>query len=69
MEKFAKDNAIPYPILVGGDDAMDLAKKLGDLVGGLPFMVVIDKNGNLAGKLLGELPEGKLESLLASATS
>ena len=69
VEKFAKDNAIPYPILVGGDDAMDLAKKLGDLVGGLPFMVVIDKNGNLVGKLLGELPEGKLESLLASATS
>ena len=64
VEKFAKDNAIPYPILIGGDDAMALAKKLGDLVGGLPFMVVIDKNGKLVDKILGEIPEGKLEQVL-----
>ena len=69
VEKFAKDNAIPYPILIGGDDAMALAKKLGDLVGGLPFMVVIDKNGKLVEKILGEIPEGKLEQVLAKATS
>ena len=65
VEKFAKDNAIPYPILIGGDDAMALAKKMGDLVGGLPFMVIIDKNGKLVGKILGEIPEGKLEKILA----
>ena len=69
VEKFAKDNAIPYPILIGGDDAMALAKKLGDLVGGLPFMVVIDKNGKLVDKILGEIPEGKLEQVLAKTTS
>ena len=65
VEKFTKDNAIPYPILIGGDDAMALAKKMGDLVGGLPFMVVIDKNGKLVDKILGEIPEGKLEKILA----
>lgn len=65
VEKFAKDHAIPYPILIGGDDAMALAKKMGDLVGGLPFMVVIDKNGKLVDKILGEIPEGKLEKILA----
>ena len=69
VEKFAKDNAIPYPILIGGDDAMALAKKLGDLVGGLPFMVVIDKNGKLVEKILGELPEGKLEHVLAKTAT
>ena len=69
VEKFAKDNAIPYPILIGGDDAMALAKKLGDLVGGLPFMVVIDKNGNLVEKILGEIPDGKLEHVLAKTAN
>ena len=69
VEKFAKDNAIPYPILVGGDDAMTLAKQMGDLVGGLPFMIVIDKNGNLVEKILGEIPEGKLERVLAKTTA
>ena len=69
VEKFTKDNAIPYPILIGGDDAMALAKKLGDLVGGLPFMVVIDKNGKLVEKILGEIPEGKLEQVLAKTAT
>ena len=69
VEKFTKDNAIPYPILIGGDDAMALSKKLGDLVGGLPFMVIIDKNGKLVEKILGEIPEGKLEQVLAKSTS
>ena len=69
VEKFTKDNAIPYPILIGGDDAMALAKKMGDLVGGLPYMVVIDKNGKLVEKILGEIPEGKLEQVLAKTTT
>ena len=69
VEKFSKDNGIPYPILIGGDDAMTLAKKLGDLVGGLPFMVVIDKNGKLVEKILGEIPEGKLEKLLSKTAT
>ena len=69
VEKFAKDNAIPYPILIGGDDAMALAKKLGDLVGGLPFMVIIDKNGKLVDKILGEIPEGKLEKVLSKTAN
>ena len=69
VEKFANDYAIPYPILIGGDDAMALAKKLGDLVGGLPFMVVIDKNGKLVEKILGEIPEGKLEQVLAKTAN
>ena len=69
VEKFVKDNRIPYPVLIGSDDALELSKKLGNLVLGLPFLVVIDKNGNLAGKLLGELPAGKLEALLAAATA
>ena len=69
VEKFAKDNAIPYPILIGGDEAMALAKQMGDLVGGLPFMIVIDKNGKLVEKILGEIPEGKLEKALAKTTA
>ena len=48
---------------------MALAKKLGDLVGGLPFMVVIDKNGNLVEKILGEIPDGKLEHVLAKTAN
>lgn len=64
VKQFVKDHDITYPILIGGDDALALSKDLGNLVTGLPFMVMIDKNGNFAAKFLGELKQEKLESKL-----
>ena len=64
VQKFVKDNEITYPVLIGGDDALALSKDLGNLVTGLPFMVMIDKNGQFAAKFLGELKQEKLESKL-----
>ncbi len=64
VQKFVKDYEITYPILIGGDDALALSKDLGNLVTGLPFMVMIDKNGQFAAKFLGELKQEKLESKL-----
>lgn len=64
VKQFVKDHEITYPILIGGDDALALSKDLGNLVTGLPFMVMIDKNGQFAAKFLGELKQEKLESTL-----
>lgn len=64
VKQFVKDNQITYPILIGGDDALALSKDLGNLVTGLPFMVMIDKQGKFAAKFLGELNQEKLESKL-----
>ncbi len=64
VQKFVKDYEINYPILIGGDEALALSKDLGNLVTGLPFMVMIDKNGQFSAKFLGELKQEKLESKL-----
>lgn len=64
VKQFVKDHDITYPILIGGDEALVLSKDLGNLVTGLPFMVMIDKNGKFAAKFLGELKQEKLESKL-----
>lgn len=64
VKQFVKDHDITYPMLIGGDDALALSKDLGNLVTGLPFMVMIDKNGKFSAKFLGELKQEKLESKL-----
>ena len=64
VEKFAKELGINYPLLVGGNEAIDLSKKLGNRIGGLPFTVIIDRQGNVVAKVLGETPKGKLEGIL-----
>ena len=64
VEKFVKEFAIPYPMMIGGNEAIDLSKQLGNKIGGLPFVAIIDKQGNLVAKVLGETPKGKLDSIV-----
>jgi len=64
VQKFVKDHGIEYPMYIGGNEAIDLSKKLGNTVGGLPFVVFVDAKGNIIDRILGETPKGKLESVL-----
>ena len=64
VREFAQKNQIPYPLLLGSDDAIALSKQLGNSVGGLPFAVVVDAKGNIVQALLGETPAGKFEELV-----
>jgi thiol-disulfide isomerase/thioredoxin len=64
VAEFAKEFKINYPLLLGSSDAIDLSKKMGNKVGGLPFTIIIDKKGNVAATVLGEMPRGKLEEVL-----
>ncbi len=65
VEAFVKETGIPYPMLVGGNDALQLSRRLGNGVGGLPYMVVVDREGRIVGRHIGELTPGKLDELLA----
>lgn len=62
---FAKQYGINYPLLVGGDEAMELSKKMGNHIGGLPYTIVIDPRGRVLQTLLGETKEGTLTSILS----
>ena len=64
VRAFVKEKDIMYPIFYGSQDATDLGKKLGNDVGGLPFMVVLDKAGKIVATFQGDIPDGKLESVL-----
>jgi thiol-disulfide isomerase/thioredoxin len=61
---FTKEYKINYPILMGSNDALNLSKQMGNKVGGLPFAVVINANGKVVGRILGETKPGKFEELV-----
>ena len=60
---FSKEMGINYPVLVGDMKAMTLAEAAGNRLGALPFTVVIDRNGKIAGTKLGRLSRDNLESM------
>ena len=73
VREFMRQTPLVYPSLIGGDDGAQLAERLGDLLGVLPFTVVVDATGKVAGQHLGEMnakdAEGLLRPLLDSRIS
>jgi thiol-disulfide isomerase/thioredoxin len=62
---FAKEFGLNYPALIGGYDAMDIAKPLGNRLAGLPFTVVLDRQGRIVHTQLGPLKPTLLRSIVA----
>ncbi|MGI9045863.1 MAG: TlpA family protein disulfide reductase [Burkholderiales bacterium] len=66
VKAFAREYQIPYPLLIGSQDAMDFSKKMGNKVGGLPFTIMVNSRGEVVKTILGELPHGQLEEILVA---
>lgn len=47
VAEYISTHKINYPILIGNDGGIELARELGNVIGALPFTVVIDRNGNI----------------------
>lgn len=54
VEEFIDFVDINYPILIGGDGAIELAQKMGNRFGAVPFSVVIDRHGQIVHRQPGE---------------
>jgi peroxiredoxin len=64
--QFAKELDLNYPVLIGGYDAVDLSKPLGNKLAALPFTVILDRDGRIAHTQLGPLKPGQLRSIVAN---
>lgn len=68
--EFVRTVRISYPVLLAGAEALDLVRNLGNPAGGLPFTVVLDRNGAVTHRNLGvvtrEKIEGQVRDTLAS---
>jgi thiol-disulfide isomerase/thioredoxin len=64
IRQFSKTLGIDYPIVVAGLRAVDVTRRLGNPAGGLPFTVVLDRQGRMVASHLGALSEEQLEAIL-----
>jgi thiol-disulfide isomerase/thioredoxin len=64
--QFAKELDLNYPALIGGYDAVELSKPLGNRLAALPFTVIFDREGRVAHTQLGMLKPAQLRSIVAN---
>jgi peroxiredoxin len=55
VKEFMDTYGVNYPMLIGVDDAIEIAKSYGNRFGALPYTVIIDRNGHIAHVQRGEL--------------
>ncbi len=65
MAKFARETPVPYPLLVGGNDIIELTSKLGNQAMALPFTVVLDESGKVLGQHMGKVSEEQIKGMLS----
>jgi peroxiredoxin len=63
---YADQLAIPYPILVGEEDALDVAAKFGVDSPVFPFTVFTDRRGQVVTLYVGELHQSQADLILAA---
>jgi thiol-disulfide isomerase/thioredoxin len=66
IREFAAKYQISYTSLVGDMRALDLVRQLGNTAGALPFTVILDRAGSVAGRKLGAFKGGELDRELSA---
>lgn len=62
VQEFAKAYDMDYPVLLAKDKGIPLMQALGNPKAGLPFTVVIDRNGQMVSKRLGVMKKADLDA-------
>ncbi len=65
VAEFAHEFRVNYPLLIAGMETMELMREAGNKAGVLPYTLIIDRKGNLAGREAGGLKEPRLMQILA----
>ena len=60
VEEFIDFIEINYPILIGGDPAIELAQQMGNGFGAVPFSVVINRQGQIVHRQPGEFSRDEI---------
>jgi len=64
VKTFVDEVGMNYPALLGDLAGIDLAKRLGNPSGGLPYTVIVDRTGKVISTQLGTLSKEKLEGII-----
>ncbi len=62
--RFYKDKKMNYPVLLGEQDGMQLMTRYGDAEGGLPYSIILDRQGRIVASKLGAFTGASLDKAL-----
>lgn len=60
IRDFAAKYRVNYPLLVAGSEAIEMMRDLGNKAGALPYTVLLDRAGSVAGRRLGAFRKEEL---------
>ncbi|MGZ5042946.1 MAG: TlpA family protein disulfide reductase [Usitatibacter sp.] len=69
VKRFAEGLRVDYPLWVGGDEVGNLARRLGNRLGVLPFTVLVDARGTVLDRRVGTYTEKELDERLRQISS
>ncbi len=64
IREFSHQTPVSYPLLVGSPGLMEIVNQLGNDAGGLPYTVILGRDGTLRRTQLGAWKETDLEAVL-----
>lgn len=64
VAQYAAASRINYPILLGGNDGINLARQLGDTVGAVPYTLIVDRQGRIVHSHPGEFSKQQITDII-----
>ncbi len=64
VKDFMDTYGINFPVLIGGDDAIQLSQKMGNRISALPFTAIFDQNGKTIYAQPGKITHESLEKVI-----
>lgn len=68
VAEFAKAYEMDYPVVLAGDKGITLMQAMGNKRAGLPFTVVVDRQGRVVASKLGPMKAPEIEAAFEAAT-
>jgi thiol-disulfide isomerase/thioredoxin len=65
VSRFLAEHPVNYPVLIGDTDAVEMSRRLGNRLQGLPFTVIFDAQGKRVHAQVGEMTRASLEKHIA----
>lgn len=65
VAQLLSQHPVNYPILIGGTEAIEMSRRLGNRLQGLPFTVIFDSQGKRTHTQIGEVTRASLERQIA----
>jgi peroxiredoxin len=69
IRDFAANYRVNYPMMVAGSEAIEIMRDLGNKAGALPYTVLLDRSGGVAGQRLGAFRKEELTTVLTRLLS